>query len=68
MASIGEDDLFDENIVTQYLKEVTFIPINICLFDIIPMKKTRKKSKKINKVRDSARVTVLGKIDIGKLR
>ena len=25
MASIGEDDLFDEDIVTQYLKEVTFI-------------------------------------------
>ena len=27
MASIGEDDLFDEDIVTQYLKEVTFITI-----------------------------------------
>ena len=25
MASIGEDDLFDEDIVTQYLKEVTII-------------------------------------------
>ena len=27
MASIGEDDLFDEDIVTQYLKEVTFITV-----------------------------------------
>ena len=65
MASIGEDDLFDEEIVKLYLKEVriitTYIYVNF-------RKKTRKKSKKINQTRSSARVTVLGKIDIGKPR
>ena len=29
MASIGEDDLFDEEIVKLYLKEVTFITLYI---------------------------------------
>ena len=33
----------------------------------IPIKKTRKKSKKISKARETGCVSVLGKIDIGKL-
>ena len=65
MASIGEDDLFDEEIVKLYLKEVTIITTYIYVYF---RKKTRKKSKKINQTRSSARVTVLGKIDIGKPR
>ena len=65
MASIGEDDLFDEEIVKLYLKEVRIITTYIYVYF---RKKTRKKSKKINQTRSSARVTVLGKIDIGKPR
>lgn len=65
MASIGEDDLFDEEIVKLYLKEVTFIKTYFCSCMYF-RKKKRKKSKKINKTRNSARATVLGKIDIGK--
>ena len=66
MASIGEDDLFDEEIVKLYLKEVKIITTYIYVYF---RKKTRKKSKKINQTRSSPRrVTVLGKIDIGKLR
>ena len=69
MASIGKDDLFDEETVRLYLKEVkqqwTQL-IMLCL--TIPIKKTRKKSEKISKARESdCSVSVLGKIDIGKL-
>ena len=68
MASIGKDDLFDEETVRLYLKEVKqwLQLIMSCL--TIPIKKTRKKSKKIRKARESdCSVSVLGKIDIGKL-
>ena len=68
MASIGKDDLFDEETVRLYLKEVKqwLQLIMSCL--TIPIKKTRKKSEKISKARESdCSISVLGKIDIGKL-
>ena len=68
MASIGKDDLFDEETVRLYLKEVLqwMQLIMSCL--TIPIKKTRKKSRKVSKAREpGSSVSVLGKIDIGKL-
>ena len=62
MASIGKDDLFDEETVRLYLKEVTQWT------QLIMFVSQTKKSKKISKARETGCVSVLGKIDIGKLR
>ena len=49
MASIGKDDLFDEEIVAIYLKEVTFITITIFIFVSHNTEKENKEKEQENK-------------------